>query len=86
MREYDSPKLMETHGLTALLPRTFQFLVMPINDKLIALVETKEKAALSATELKAATEQFREWHKRHLVRVVAGGVAWVLGTIAVILF
>lgn len=56
---------------------------MPINNKLIALAETK---ALSETEAKAAMEQFGEWHKRHLVRVVAGGVAWVLGTIALILF
>ncbi len=59
---------------------------MPINDKLLALAETKEITALSETEAKAAVEQFGEWHKRHLVRVVAGGLGWVLGTTALILF
>jgi len=62
------------------------FLVMPINNKLIALAETKEITALNETEAKTAMEQFEEWNKRHLVRFAAGGLAWVLGTIAFILF
>ena len=61
------------------------FLVKPINDKLLALAETKEITAMKETEASTALEQFEEWHKRHLVRVVAGGLAWVLGTVALIL-
>jgi hypothetical protein len=62
------------------------FLVQPINDKLLALAETKEMTTLNETEAKTAMEQFGEWNKRHLVRVAAGGLAWALGVIAIILF
>jgi len=71
-----------------LLPRSFSltFLVMPINDKFLALAETKDTTTLNEKEAKAALEQFDEWKQRHLVRVIAGGLAWVLGAIAIILF
>ena len=59
---------------------------MPINYNLLALAETKDAAALNESEAKAAMEQFEEWNKRHLVRVAAGGLAWVLGAIVFILF
>ena len=61
------------------------FLVVPINNKMIALAETKETNTLKETEVKTAMEQFEEWDRRHLVRVVAGGLGWVLGTIALVL-
>ena len=57
-----------------------------MNDKLIALAETKDMAALNEGEAKAAMENFAEWNRRHLVRMSAGGIAWVLGAIAFILF
>ena len=53
---------------------------------MIALAETKEMTTLNETEAKMAMGQFEEWHKRHLVRVAAGGLALVLGTIALVLF
>jgi len=49
---------------------------------LLALAET---TTVSESEAKAAMEQFEEWNKRHLVRVTAGGLAWILGAIAIIL-
>ena len=52
---------------------------------MIALAETKEMNTLKETEVKTAMEQFEEWDRRHLVRVVAGGLGWVLGTIALVL-
>ena len=43
-------------------------------------------ATLNEREAKAAMGRFDEWERHHFVRVIAGGLAWVLGVIAIILF
>jgi hypothetical protein len=86
-REYDLPKPMETKRTDRAATMDISIiLVKPINDKMLALAETKEITALNETEAKMAMEQFEEWNKRHLVRAVAGGLGWALGTIALVLF
>jgi hypothetical protein len=55
---------------------------MPINNRLLALAETKD---INESEAKVAMGQFEEWNKRQLVRVATGGLAWILGATAIVL-